>query len=68
MTQAVDRVNFVLTISVMLALAIPLLMFPEASALALQTAYDLKVQKQILLQKLLKVLTLFLPVLEMIMI
>ena len=40
MTQAVDRVNFVLTISVMLALAIPLLMFPEASALALQTAYD----------------------------
>ena len=40
MTQAVDRVNFVLTISVMLALAIPLLLFPEASALALQTAYN----------------------------
>ncbi|MDA7581426.1 BCCT family transporter [Luminiphilus sp.] len=40
MTQAVDRVNFVLTISVMLALAIPLLLFPEASALALQTAYS----------------------------
>ena len=39
MTQAVDRVNFALTISVMLAMAIPLLLFPEASALALQTAY-----------------------------
>ena len=40
MTQAVDRVNFVLTLSVMLAMAIPLLLFPEASALALQTAYN----------------------------
>ena len=39
MTQAVDRVNFALTISVMLAMAIPLLLFPEVSALALQTAY-----------------------------
>ena len=33
MTQVVDRVNFVLTFSVMLAMAIPLLLFPEASAL-----------------------------------
>ena len=40
MTQAVDRVNFVLTLSVMLAMAIPLLLFPEASALALETAYN----------------------------
>ena len=40
MTQAVDRVNFVLTLSVMLAMAIPLLLLPEASALALQTAYN----------------------------
>ena len=39
MTQAVDRVNC-LTLSVMLAMAIPLLLFPEASALALQTAYN----------------------------
>ena len=40
MTQAVDRVNFILTLSVMLAMAIPLLLFPEASALALETAYN----------------------------
>ena len=39
MTQAVDRASFALTISVMLAMAIPLLLFPEASALALRTAY-----------------------------
>ena len=40
MALAVDRVNFFLTLVVMLGLAIPLLVFPEASALALQTAYD----------------------------
>ena len=40
MTQAVDRVNFILTLSVMLAMAIPLLLFPEGSALALETAYN----------------------------
>ena len=30
MAPAVDRVNFVLTLVVMLGLAIPLLLFPEA--------------------------------------
>ncbi|MEK9786277.1 MAG: BCCT family transporter, partial [Gammaproteobacteria bacterium] len=40
MAPAVDRVNFVLTLVVMLGLAVPLLLFPEASSLALQTAYD----------------------------
>jgi BCCT family betaine/carnitine transporter len=40
MAPAVDRVNFVLTLFVMLGLAVPLLLFPEASSLALQTSYD----------------------------
>jgi len=39
MTPQVDKVNFSLTLAVLLALAIPLLMFPAVSAAALQTAY-----------------------------
>ena len=40
MEKSIDRVNFILTLSVMLAMAIPLLLLPEASALVLETAYN----------------------------
>ena len=39
MAAAVDRVNFALTVFAMLGMAIPLMLFPEVSAL-LQAAYD----------------------------
>ena len=39
MTPRVDRFNFTLTIAVLLAISLPLLFFPEGSALLLKTAY-----------------------------
>ena len=39
MTPRVDRFNFTLTIAVLLGISLPLLFFPEGSALLLKTAY-----------------------------
>jgi len=39
LSQQVDKVNFGLTVSVLLAMSIPLLTFPEESAALLRTAY-----------------------------
>ena len=39
MSQQVDRVNFSITVIVLLSMSVPLLVFPEQSAAVLKTAY-----------------------------